>query len=46
MAKQVYGKCFGGTPAEDYQRFFVPAIGAPVAQDLIGVAKLQPGERV
>lgn len=46
MAKQVYGKSFGGTAAQNYQRFFVPSIGAPVAQDLIGVAKLQPGERV
>ncbi|MDZ5698734.1 class I SAM-dependent methyltransferase [Chelativorans sp. M5D2P16] len=44
--QQVYGKSFGGTPAENYQRFFVPSIGAPVADDLIDVAGLQPGERV
>lgn len=43
---QVYGKSYGGTAAENYQRFFVPAIGAPVADDLIAVAGLQPGERV
>lgn len=46
MMQQAYGKSFGGTPAENYQRFFVPSIGAPVADDLIGVAGLQPGDRV
>lgn len=35
-----------GNPAENYQRFFVPAIGAPVAHDLVAAAGLQPGERV
>jgi len=44
--QQVYGKSYGGTAAENYQRFFVPAIGAPVADDLIAIAGLQPGERV
>lgn len=37
---------YAGNPAENYQRFFVPAIGEPVAQDLIAAARLQPGERV
>ena len=46
MTEQVYGKSYGGTPAENYQRFFVPSIGAPVADDLIRIAGLQPGERV
>ncbi|MCO0638069.1 class I SAM-dependent methyltransferase, partial [Lutimaribacter sp. EGI FJ00014] len=46
MTQQVYGKSFGGSPAENYQRFFVPSIGAPVADDLIAAARLQPGERV
>jgi len=46
MTEQVYGESFGGNPAENYQRFFVPAIGAPVAEDLMEVARLQPGERV
>lgn len=44
--QQVYGKSYGGTAAENYQRFFVPTIGAPVADDLIAIAGLQPGERV
>ena len=43
---QAYGKNYKGTAAENYQRFFVPAIGAPVADDLTAIADLQPGERV
>jgi ubiquinone/menaquinone biosynthesis C-methylase UbiE len=46
MAKQVYEKGFAGNPAEDYQRYFVSAIGASVAHDLMDIAKLQQGERV
>lgn len=42
----VYGEDFEGTAAENYQRFFVPAIGAPMADDLVAIAGLQPGERV
>ncbi len=37
---------FTGTAAENYQRYFVPAIGAPVAEDLLALADLAPGERV
>jgi len=32
--------------AENYERYFVPSIGAPVAVDLIKAATLRPGERV
>lgn len=32
--------------AENYERFFVPSIGAPVAADLLRAASLRPGERV
>ena len=46
MTQHVYSKSYGGTVAENYQRFFVPTIGAPVAEDLIDVAGLAPGERV
>ena len=44
--QQAYGRSYEGTAAENYQRFFVPAIGAPVADDIIASAGLQPGERV
>ncbi len=34
------------TASESYERYFVPAIGAPLAADLIEVAELRSGERV
>ena len=46
MTQQIYSEAFGGTAPENYERFFVPAIGRPVAEDLIAAADLQPGERV
>jgi ubiquinone/menaquinone biosynthesis C-methylase UbiE len=39
-------RTYGENPAENYQRYFVPAIGAPVADDLVAQADLRPGERV
>ena len=44
--KSVYGQAYGGTAPENYQRYFVPAIGGPFAADLIEDAALSPGERV
>lgn len=35
-----------GNPAQNYERYFVPAIGEPVARDLVDRAALRPGERV
>lgn len=46
MTQQTFGETYGGSAPENYQRFFVPAIGRPVAEDLIAAADLQPGERV
>lgn len=46
MPQQYYGEAFGGSAPENYERFFVPAIGAPLANDLIKAAALRPGERV
>ena len=46
MSKQHFGEAYGANPAENYERFFVPAIGAPLATDLIRRAAIQPGERV
>ena len=42
----VYGQTYGGTAPENYQRYFVPAIGGPFAADLIEDAALAAGERV
>jgi ubiquinone/menaquinone biosynthesis C-methylase UbiE len=46
MTRQVYDKAFGGTAPENYERYFVPSIGAPLAEDLVRTAALRPGERV
>jgi ubiquinone/menaquinone biosynthesis C-methylase UbiE len=46
MDEQHFGKAYGGKPPVNYERFFVPAIGAPLATDLIRLAALRPGERV
>jgi ubiquinone/menaquinone biosynthesis C-methylase UbiE len=40
------GGTYGGSVPENYERAFVPAIGAPLADDLIRTAALRPGERV
>jgi len=37
---------YDGTGPENYEKFFVPAIGGPLAKDLVASASLQPGERV
>lgn len=43
---QIQTQDFSKSPAENYERYFVPAIGGPVAEDLIEAAGLQTGERV
>jgi len=42
----LYGKTYGGSAPENYQRYFVPAIAGPFGKDLIAEAALRPGERV
>src|SRR5687768_12935636 len=37
---------FTGTGAQNYERYFVPAIATPVAATLLAAADLRPGERV
>lgn len=46
MAEQHFGGAYGGNPPVNYERFFVPAIGAPLATDLIRQTALRQGERV
>jgi ubiquinone/menaquinone biosynthesis C-methylase UbiE len=46
MHAKVDGKSYAASPAENYQRFFVPCIGRPVADDLLAVAGLRPGQQV
>lgn len=46
MADQGFGQEYTGSPPRNYERYFVPAIGAPLAADLLQLAALRPGERV
>lgn len=46
MAEQHFGKSYGGKPPENYERFFVPTIGAPLAANLMSAAALRKGARV
>jgi ubiquinone/menaquinone biosynthesis C-methylase UbiE len=46
MAQQISQEPYVGGPAANYERYFVPAIGAPLAYGLIELAELRPGEHV
>jgi ubiquinone/menaquinone biosynthesis C-methylase UbiE len=47
MTQQIsYETYSGGPPAANYERYFVPTIGAPLAHALIERAQLRPGEQV
>jgi ubiquinone/menaquinone biosynthesis C-methylase UbiE len=47
MSEEMYpADKYGGSGPQNYQRYFVPSIGAPVAEDLIQAAALRRGERV
>jgi ubiquinone/menaquinone biosynthesis C-methylase UbiE len=46
MSQRRYEVEFMKRTAENYERYFVPSIGAPVAADLMETARLRPGERV
>lgn len=46
MSMQHFDKVYGGKGPENYERHFVPAIGAPLADDLVEIADIRPGERV
>lgn len=46
MTQQTSVRPYTDPPPVNYERYFVPAIGAPLAHDLIELAELRPGERV
>jgi len=46
MHEQHFDEKYALKRPENYERFFVPTIGGPLAEDLIRVAALQPGEQV
>lgn len=46
MTPQHFDTTFAASAPENYQRYFVPVIGDPLARHTIAVAQLRPGERV
>jgi len=46
VSQQHHFEAFGESAPQNYERYFVTAIGAPLANDLIKIAALRPGERV
>lgn len=46
MKKQHFDETYGLNAPENYERFFVPVLGEPIAQGLVRKAALRPGERV
>lgn len=45
-AREISFATFSGSSAENYERYFVPAIGAPLADDLVDLARIRLGERL
>jgi ubiquinone/menaquinone biosynthesis C-methylase UbiE len=39
-------KAYGGTAPENYEKYFVPVIGGPLAKELIEIAAIREGESV
>lgn len=46
MSHTAFFEAYGGSGPENYERFFVPAIGGPLADRLVETAGLRPGESV
>jgi len=46
MYKQHFDETYSAKAPENYERFFVPAIGKPLAEELVKQADLQAGESV
>lgn len=46
MPQQHHNEGYAGSAPENYERFFVSSIGAPLANDLIRTAALRSGDRV
>src|SRR5688500_1218869 len=46
MSQPAFDKTYGESAPENYERYFVPSIGGPLAQDLVQTAALRSGERL
>ena len=45
MSQQISFETYHGSAPENYEKYFVPIIGRPLAADLVDVAAPRPGER-
>lgn len=43
MTQQHFGKSYGANPAENYEKYFVPAIGEPLAKEILAMADIHQG---
>lgn len=46
MTQQSFDKNFSTKGPENYEKYFVPVIGKPLAEDLVKIANFSPGEKV
>ena len=46
MTQVNFGRTYGSNPAENYEKYFVPSIGEPMAKELIKKLELHKGEKV
>ena len=46
MSQARFDEAYGANPAENYERFFVPSIGEPLARVLVDRASIKPTDRV
>jgi ubiquinone/menaquinone biosynthesis C-methylase UbiE len=46
LTQTAWTPSYGNNAAENYQKYFVPVIGGPIALDLVNEAGLRPGDRV
>lgn len=46
MLRARFDEFYGANPAENYERFFVPSIGEPLAKDLVDRASIKPTDSV
>lgn len=46
MSRASFDESYGANPAENYERFFVPAIGEPLARDLVDRMGIRSTDRV
>jgi hypothetical protein len=46
MSQASFDESYGANPADNYERFFVPSIGEPLAKALVDRAEIRDSNRV